>query len=249
MRMKILYGALALAAVVGLVLTNSFALSYFGSPASIKYPKVDHYHFRTRLFVEGKAIDFGQQNFQETYEAGQCTAELADTPIHFHDNKDQMTHIHWDDMTGGLMLKYYGWNFIGGSDDALGRRYDQNFWKPSTVATRGDVLPAVSDGTNYFVYISTAEGYKQKNWHEFLSQDFEVFFEKQSNLPEASLWDKLFPKASAHGTEVHEEGDLKALNNLIGDVVIFAQKDTPNNEQIQSAFDGLIDLPESTCGG
>ncbi|HET8670676.1 MAG TPA: hypothetical protein VFM05_08650, partial [Candidatus Saccharimonadales bacterium] len=96
-------------------------------------------------------------------------------------------------------------------------------------------------------------------------QDLERFFDKKSNMPkpeETSLLDKLFPKAYAHDGHDHEaeeatiisatgqEGEeLQRLNNLIGSVVIFVQKDKPSAKDVEARFADLAPLGESTCAG
>jgi hypothetical protein len=43
--------------------------------------------------------------------------------------------------------------------------------------------------------------------------------------------------------------ELKSINNLLGDIVIFVQKEEPTNEQIQSRFQKMVKLDKSSCGG
>ena len=94
----------------------------------------------------------------------------------------------------------------------------------------------------------------------------EQFFGTTSNSPaheinkggQTSLLDKVFPKAYAHGTADDADGNdgdeteqeqLTRINNLIGNVVIFAQKDKPTDQQIKDRFNKLEPLSDSTCGG
>jgi hypothetical protein len=53
------------------------------------------------------------------------------------------------------------------------------------------------------------------------------------------------PTASAHSDEEH----LAQLNDVVGNVVIFAQKDKPTDQQVKDRFTHLIALPESACAG
>lgn len=234
---------------------------FASTPDAIRQPTVDHYHFRTQIFYDGQPINFADQKYQETYDGGQCSANLPDTPIHFHDNTDQMTHIHWNGMTGGLFLKYYGLNLVGGPDDKLGYRFDKSYLKPQPVSIQTDSLANVPYGHDIFVFIKTDDGFKEKSIFEFLEQDLEVFFEKRSNLGSSSgnWYDWFLPKAQAHASEDHgsevttefipEKVDLQKLNNLIGDVAIYVQQDRPSDEEVTNAFNNLIELSETTCGG
>lgn len=230
---------------------------YASTPLSIREPLYEHYHFRMSVSVNGKEVDFAEDKFQEGYSKDNCNANLTKHPIHFHDNKNHFVHIHWEGMTGGQVLKYYGWNFIGGTKGSLGYRFDKDA-RFTKVPIHGSLLPALPNDANYYVYTGSAENYSQKKFEDFTSQDLEKFFNQESNSPanklnkekRSSLIDSLFPRAHAHGTATeHADEELKALNNLIGDVVIFVQKDKPSNDQIKSRFNNLEPLGESTCAG
>lgn len=240
---------------------------YAASPAVIRNPKLEHYHFRMQILVDGKAEDFGTQGYQKGYVKDQCNANLPEQPIHFHDNKDQFTHIHWEGMTGGMVMKYYGWNSIGGMTNALGYKLD-DLSSPQKVTTHGNYLPAVPAGSRFYIYTGDETGYQERNFEDWTHQDLEQFFDKTSNFPaheqnkQTSLLDKVFPKAYAHGgeddgndgepgetVEETEEQKLTRINNLIGNVVIFVQKDKPNDQQIKDRFNDLEPLTDSTCGG
>jgi len=45
------------------------------------------------------------------------------------------------------------------------------------------------------------------------------------------------------------EEELKKINNLLGNVVIFVQPNEPTSEQVKAKFDKLIPLGDSVCGG
>ena len=241
-----------------------FGYVYAASPATIRNPKFEHYHFRMQILVNGKAENFADDKYQQDYVKDQCNANLPEQPIHFHDSKDQFTHIHWEGMTGGMVMKYYGWNYIGGINKALGYKLD-NLKDIQKVNTHGNFLPAVPDGAQFYIYTGDQSGYKQKSFEDWKNKDLEDFFEKTSNSPahetnkQSGLMRRLFPQALAHGTEKHsnsqssggetEEQKLTRINNLIGNVVIFVQKDKPTDQQIKQRFNDLEPLSESSCGG
>lgn len=246
---------------VALTVIGTYGYLYASTPAHIRDPQIEHYHFRTQIIVDGQSVDFSKDEYQQDYDKGSCSAEVSETPIDFHDHMDQMTHIHWDGMTGGEFLKYFGWNFVGGDDNTLGRRYDDGMMSMHPVQRYGDLLPAIPDGSNFYIYTGEENGYEQKSWDDFLQQDLEEFFGKKSNLSQdeqSSLLERLFfPKAYAHGgmMDGHDEEsdkteeELQRINNLVGNVVIFVQKDEPTKEQIQEQFNNLVPLHDSTCGG
>ncbi len=256
-------GVCLLLVVIGLV--SYAAYIYASSPEVVRNPKLEHYHFRMQILVDGKAENFAEKGYQTGYAKDQCNANLPEQPIHFHDNKDQFTHIHWEGMTGGMVMKYYGWNYIGGIDNALGYKLD-DLTNIQKVTTHGNYLPAVPAGAKFYVFTGNEDTFKERNFNDWKDQDLEQFFGVTSNSPaheinkgeEVSILDSLFPKAYAHG-ENHEaeattddeteEQELTRINNLIGNVVLFIQKDKPSEEQIKQRFNKLEPLTDSTCGG
>ena len=237
---------------------------YASTPSHLRNPEFEHYHLRTQIVVDGEPIDFSHREFQEEYDKNSCSAELTGQPIDFHDDMDQMAHVHWRGITGGEFLKFYGWNLIGGEEDSLGRRYDQGMMRMHRIDTAGDLLPEVPENANYYVFIGDENGYEQKNWDEFLEMDLEDFLDKKSYLntdDETSFnpLDWITQKAYAHGDEddghievselENEEEKLERINNLIGNIVIFAQETEPSEEQIQDRFANLVPLSDSVCGG
>lgn len=237
---------------------------YTSSPAVIRGPKLEHYHFRMQILVNGRAENFAEDKYQQDYAKDQCNAELPEQPIHFHDQKDQFTHIHWEGMTGGMVMKYYGWNYIGGINKALGYKLD-DLSDIQKVNTHGNFLPAVPGDAEFYIYTGDENGYQEKSFDDWKDQDLEQFFGKTSNFPaheqnqQASWLDQLLPKAMAHGGaddgndgepgEETEEQKLTRINNIIGNVVIFVQKDEPTEQQIKDRFNALEPLSDSTCGG
>lgn len=244
---------------------------YASTPLSIREPLYEHYHFRMSLSVNGQEVNFAERKFQEGYSKDNCNANLTVHPIHFHDNKNHFVHIHWEGMTGGQVLKYYGWNLIGGTKGSMGYRFDSDA-RLKKVPIHGNILPTIPNDANFYIYTGTSDMYTEKKFEDFTTQDLEKFFGKESNSPahklnqqkrKSSLLDMVVPKAYAHSSEEESaeeansespetgsvDNDLKALNNLIGDTVIFVQKDKPSNEQIKDRFNHLEPLSESSCAG
>lgn len=254
MVLPILIIVLGLATFTALII----GLLYFATPSHLRRPKFEHLHFRTQIVVDGRPINFAEKKYQTPYDTSSCSIDVADRPFHFHDNTDQMTHIHWSKVTGGEFLKYYGWNYIGGPKNSLGRRFDVGFFNYPPITTFGTVLPEIRSDFKFYVFVGNENTYQEKSWNDFLTQDFETFFDKRSNIQKVSqksLLDTLVPSANAHGgLSEHEESEptkqkLEKINNLIGNVVIFVQKEKPTDKQVSARFDKLLPLKESTCGG
>ncbi|HEX6462612.1 MAG TPA: hypothetical protein VFZ58_05110 [Candidatus Saccharimonadales bacterium] len=249
--------------VVSLLLLAFVGYVFFKSPAAIRFPQFEHAHFRMQLLVNGKAENFGHEAYQASYKPQQCSDELTKEPIHFHDKKDQFVHLHWKKLTGGMVLKYYGWNKIGGLEEVLGYRFD-GVWHFQPVPIYGSVLPALSKDTTLYVYSGDETHFKRRDLNDFLLQDVETFFNKASNVqPEESIswFDALSSKVIAHDDEApglkaettknpeKSPEELTRINNLLGNVVLFAQKDEPTQEEIKARFAKLVPLSDSTCGG
>ncbi len=246
---------LVVVAAALLAVAAVYAFAFSTTPAAIRNPQFQHYHFRTQILVDGQAVNFASPSFQEGYAKDNCNVDLTKSPVHFHDQKDQMTHIHWDGLSGGQVLKYYGWNMVGGPDTVMGYRFD-HLPQVNKVPIHGQALPKIPEGTSFYIYTGDQGGYKERNWQDFLNQDLEKFFGKKSSITtpdEAGLLDKLFPRAYAHAGHDHnvppDDEQLKEINNLLGNVVIFVQKDKPTDQQIRDRFSKLEPLSRSTCGG
>lgn len=267
-RNPLLLGIGTVIAVVLLGIGTYLGYAYAASPLVIRDPLLEHYHFRMQILINGKALNFGDSAYQTGYSKDQCNAKLPAQPIHFHDNKDQFVHIHWEGITGGQVMKYYGWNYIGGMDSVMGYRFD-DLPRLTKVNIHGDSLPQVPKDANFYVYTGDEKKYQEKSFNDWKKQDLEKFFNNTSNFPahdlnmekRSGVLDAIFPRAFAHeghdhpttptntGAEETTEQRLTRINNLVGNVVIFVQKDKPTDAQIKDRFNKLVPLTESTCGG
>ena len=227
--------------VVGVALWYAYA--YAITPAALRRPVGTHYHFRMQIIVDGAPVDFADPKYQTILGQDICTAALTKEPVHFHDKLDQFVHIHWDHMTGAIVLKDFGWNFIGGTSRTLGYRFDQ-FPKLIRVPVHGQDLPKPPIGTHYYIYSGDESSYKTRDWNQFLGTDLRSFFAPAART--SSWLDRLIPPAVAAQSN---EAQLEKLNDVLGSVVIFAQKTPPTNAQIKDRFAHLVPLPESTCAG
>jgi hypothetical protein len=244
---------------------------YFTTPNSIKNPKYEHAHFRIDFVNNNQSENFADKKYQEGYSKDQCGAEISKEPFHFHDDKNNIVHLHWQSLTGGQFLKYYGLNRVDWINDYLGIREDRlKENKLELVKIHGNILPKINDKINYYVYTGNAQKYEKRNIEDFVNQDFETFFNKKSSIKEIlekeeesksklNFWEV---KVKAHTEKVENytntptskespktEDELKQINNLLGDVIIFVQKDEPSDSIIKEHFSKLEPLTLSTCGG
>lgn len=261
-QIKIVSGVAALALIMigGLFTVNSLSAP---STKNIQEPQLAHHHLRMQMIVDGEFQHFNTGEYQQDYAKDGCSGDITESPIHFHDNDGQMLHIHWADITGGQVLKYYGLNYIKGDDDKLGVRKDEDGNKVD-VPIRGNLLPEPNKDSKVWVYISddsNEDGYVKYDTNKFLKTDFEEIYGIEST-------------AYAHSVDIHDENmnddtsmegeddtspyseepeftqdQLSQLNNVLGDLVIFIQNEEPSNDKITNRFNDFEQLGKSICGG
>jgi hypothetical protein len=255
-------------------LVISFGFMFFVTPNRFAFPQQDHFHFRLQYVHHGKVVDFGDEKYQVEYTKDICSDGLTKSPIHLHDDKDQIVHIHWQKITGGDILKYYGINQVGGLSDSMGFRLDKLFqfnFTDINVPIHGQNLPKVDPDDKFFVYVGDKDSYQKKDWNQFLNQSLEDFVGKNSIFREQleevkqlegklgfNLLQSVNVIASTNpqsggghdnGQGNKTEDELKKINNLIGNVVIFVQNNQPTAEEIKTRFNNLEPLGLSACGG
>lgn len=312
-------------AFVGIIFSITlilFSLLYFFTPKNFRNPKQDHSHFRMQYVFLGQAEDFGSPRYQVDYLKDVCDGRLAESPIHFHDNKNHFVHLHWQRVTGGQVLKFYGLNKIGGLDNQMGVKIDDlSKFKFTPIPIHSNSLPNPRPDDKFWVYTGDRNNYQKRNFEDFLKQDLETFFSKNSIIreqreeAEKESFNPIKIEVEAHNgvehktlneAEQHEQDekmiqkekteienknnqnnatsneknnslnsqtssstsnnnsssnfstdkepaasqeDLKEVNNLLGDIIIFVQPDEPTNEQVRVRFDSLEPLGLSVCGG
>ncbi len=283
----------------------SLTTLHFVTPNRLAYPKQDHFHFRLQYVFHGQAEDFGSPRYQIEYIKDVCSGLLTESPIHFHDNKDQIVHLHWRGITGGDVLKFYGNNRVGGLDNLMGYKLDQvlsSSPKITQIPIHSTSLPKPIGSDKYYIYTGDKSQFQKKDIQDFTNKTLEEFLGKDSKLrtefeevekleKSKTSFNPLSIQAQAHSGQEHKtldeaqlhelnlkkteaekvtidarnnkvgssqssspsptktEEELKEINNLIGNVVIFVQASEPTNEQIKSRFDNLTPLSPSVCGG
>jgi hypothetical protein len=249
------------------------------SSGNISYPAKDHSHFRLQYVYHGVPQNLADSKYQTPYDKGQCDGSLTKEPIHLHDKKNQIVHFHWARITGGQVLKNYGVNLIGGQDDVLGYKLDQiSNLKIQPVPIFGKVLPQPNNEDKIWVYTGEPNKNMSRTIEDFKTQDIETFLGKDSQVrkDEEKYGDKTSflgsVVASAHGDERliladlntaptsssstpttaksnKTEEELKQINNLLGNIVLFVQPDEPTQNQVEERFANLEPLSDSVCGG
>ncbi len=232
-----------------------FTFTILISRPHLNNPTLAHYHLRLQVFENEKKVDFSKPNYQQEYSKDNCNAKLPNEPLHFHDGNGQLLHVHWQGITGGEVLKYYGYNAIGGLPNTLGFRFD-SFPQTTTIPTKGINDTSVSSSTgNIHVYIGRQDGYYKASSIDFLFKDLEIFLKKskkriQDEQSKTSSFISI--PIAAQDTTLNaplNETELNEINELIGNVVVYIQTNEPKPDDIQEAFNNLTPLTASICGG
>lgn len=341
----------------------AFLTLFWLTPSNFRSPLMDHSHFRLQYIFQGQVEDFGSPRYQVDYIKDVCNDALTESPIHFHDNKGQIVHIHWQKVTGGQVLKFYGLNKIGGLDNIMGWKLnDLTKFKLTQIPIHSQSLPQPKGNDKFWVYVGDKGKFEKREFEDFVKMDLETFFgqnsiirqnqeeeetlqkkisqninekltknletliklggievqshsgtdhsneteeeahlaetmrlkaekqavEDRNNLVFSSNSNSIFSSNSANSSQnisninsqdsinsnstdsnqnltqnsapnstpdsaqnspVKTETELKKINNLLGNVVIFVQENEPTQSQIQLRFDNLEPLLDSVCGG
>jgi hypothetical protein len=183
MKNKIIKTVSIIFTILVLVGIGSFTFFKFTTPNSIAYPQNDHLHFRFQYIYKGTPENFSNSKYQVDYTKDICNGNLTTAPFHFHDDVDQISHVHWQNLTGGQLLKFYGLNFIGGLDDTMGYKVDE-LPKVTNVPIYGKLLPKAIGNDKYWIYIGDENNFSEKNFDDFKNKTLEEFIGKNSIVRE-----------------------------------------------------------------
>jgi len=80
------------------------------------------------------------------------------------------------------VLKYYGFNQVGGFPSILGYRFD-TFPQITPIHTKGATITRSNSNDKIYVYIGKQDGYYKASSVDFLFKDLELFIKKSKNNP------------------------------------------------------------------
>ncbi len=240
-----------------LIIGITYSTVRFGlSKDNISFPKKDHSHFRIKYIFNGQEENFGSPRYQTDYTKDICNGTLTEAPLHFHDNKTDYQHEHWARMTGGQMLKFYGLNYIGGLNSHMGFVLDK-LPQITPVPIHSSSLPQPRNNDKFWIYTGIEKTDNSGNWEiktktfeEFVNQDFETFFGKESQERKdierygVSYMNFLAPiQAQAHGGIEH-----KTLNEEQRHILELGEKantEKLNNQAIDQSTSNLLQSANS----
>jgi len=196
--------------LVSLVIISLLAM-FFLTPSNFRSPRMDHSHFRLQYIFQGQSEDFAMPRYQVDYIKDVCNDALTESPIHFHDNIGQIVHIHWQKVTGGEVLKFYGLNKIGGIDGIMGWKMDDLAkFKLTQIPIHSQSLPQPKGNDKFWVYAGEKGKFEKRNFEDFVKMDLETFFDQKSIIRQnQEEEDKLKTKTSQN-----ENSNSKINSNL-----------------------------------
>jgi hypothetical protein len=243
--------------VTFLAVSGYFLLNTLISRPHLNFPLKTLYRLRIDLIVDGKAVSFQDDEYQSKELT--CANASSVLPMSFQEKKGHILTVHWQGITGGEVLKYYGLNKIGGLDNVLGYRLD-TLPNIQAVNTKQTTIPKPSSNSNIYVYTGRANDIKAANSIDFLTQDLEVFLKKSKHrLDKQGLVQKYnqsiavtaqtsVPKTTTTTlSPIITDAQLNEINDSIGNIVVFFQEKEPDYETVKSRFDALTPLSASGC--
>jgi hypothetical protein len=230
--------------VVGL-----FSLTTYISRPYFNNPQLTNYHLRLQLIFNGQLLPLTSQNIQEINEFKVCDLRLINKPIYQNIFNSQLFQVNWEGITGGEILKYYGLNLVGGSDDILGFRF-KSLAKPQAIETLKGINVKTTKQQKTFVYQNRQDGYTKIDPLDFLFKDIELVVKKsnirlnrEQSQPNNIFGIKTFAQVEKPVIQQQEfESKLSLDYDLIGNVVVFVGDSEPAEEVIIDRFNNFIPL-------
>ena len=194
----------------------AFLTMFSLTPSNFQNPRMDHSHFRLQYIFQGQMEDFGSPRYQVDYIKDVCNGALTESPIHFHDNKGQIVHLHWQKITGGQVLKFYRLNKIGGIDNIMGWKMDDLAkLKLTQIPIHSQSLPLPKGNDKFWVYVGEKDKFEKRNFEDFVKMDLETFFGQSSIIRQNQEEEEKLKKKSGQNLS-HKLEELKKLGNIFG---------------------------------
>jgi hypothetical protein len=231
-------------ATVGLI-----SLTTFVSRPHFNNPYYTNYHLRLQLVYNGQLTTFAFENTQEANEFKVCDLNLITKPIYQNAFNSQLFKVSWEGVTGGEILKYYGLNLVGGSNEVLGYRFNDAFVPQKLLTLKTlDIKPTKQHKT--FVYKNRQDGFIKLDPLDFLYKDIELVVKKsnirllrEQSQPNNFFGVKAFAQDEKPVVQQQEfESKLSLDYDLIGNVVVFIGDSEPTEEKIIDRFNNFIPL-------
>ncbi len=93
-------------------------------------------------------------------------------------------------------------------------------------------------------------GEEHKTLDEAKKHEMEIKEKEIAQVKNNSIINNSINSISSNSQQnINSNEELKLINNLLGDVVIFVQQDEPTVQQVEARFKNMIKLDKSACGG
>jgi hypothetical protein len=233
------------------VFTTVISRPHFNSPVGT------YYRIRLQVIIDSIPVNFSEGSFKsQGSNTDPCGEKLTKEPVYIETDKSQILRVHWEGITGGEILKYFGLNYIGGFDDTLGYRFDK---APSIspIKIHGSNISKPNINNKMYIYKGNQQDFFQVEQQDFLFQDLEFILkkskirQKHDSLNKNSIFGNI-PVFGENSDQLNlnpqfTEGQLNELNNLIGNLVVFIQPGKPTTDQVAERFSKLEPLSSTVC--
>lgn len=241
------------------------------SDNNITFPKTTHTHAMIKFYNNGSIYKTNLFNAMSPSDQTLCSGLITSEPIHFHDNVEDIIHLHWDNITGGQVLKYLGANYIGGFNNLMGIRLDRlNKYKITPIYTKDKALkPYPESLVKIYIKKVSSTNYEKVSLSDFIKLELSSLDPSykptaiNNNIlsnPKNYLWSK----ARAHNDEGDLDGDGSSSNSsqskaskpsslssvALPHILFYTnQVDDISEEQLQKDDASFTSTIDSQCNG
>ena len=236
------------------VLLGFIFLSYtvVSRPHLIK-PVATFFKLKTRIYYQKTPLELTQNDIADQSNSN-CGLAVTEKPFYLDKDKKNVVQVRWEGMTGGELLKYYGFNYLSGLNDLIGVQYRGPFdIKP----VRPLAVSKLTSSDLLYIYSGSDKDFKLLNSQNFLYQDLENTIKKSRlrTKREKESSKLILDTISVSGEESSgltlepqlTEGQLNDINNIVGSLAIFIQRDTPSNTDVINSFNSMERLSSESC--
>ena len=236
------------------VLLGVIFLSYtvISRPHLIK-PVATFFKLKMRIHYQKTPLELTQNDITDQSNSN-CNLVVTEKPFYLDKDKKNVVQVRWEGMTGGELLKYYGFNYLSGLNDLIGVQYRGPFdikpIRPLSISkpTASDIL---------YVYTGSGKDFKLLNSQNFLYQDLENTLKKsrlrtkrEKESSKLTLYTISVSGEESLGLALKPQltdGQLNDINNILGSLEIFIQQDAPSNTDIINSFNSMERLSSESC--
>ena len=182
----------------------------------------------------------------------------------FHRGQDQWLHLYWQGLSGGSLLRNYGYQNTSPFEGYLGVDL-REFPKIKPVPIHTDLLPEPTSAEQLYVYSGNENGYRRRDVTAFINQDLEQFLKPSVDSQVSTFPNQLdtLLQAPARPAGPKKEEDLESFLaapkdrgflitdlssvKFLGNIVVFLQDKEPTSAAVSQRFSTLNQNPPFAC--